>query len=202
MKKIDFSRAHFVSSIFHKDDLPAATLAEVALVGRSNVGKSSLINHLTNKKIAHTSSTPGKTQSINLYAIDQRCIFADLPGFGYAKVAHSIKEKWGVLLDSYFKNRCENGLFLILFLIDARRSVSIEDFQFLSWATHFQVPLQLVFTKCDKLAEHKVARNAEEVMKTVGPDLESPIYYTIKEARSRSLLTEKLNRMLANNGST
>src|ERR1051326_1001922 len=128
MKKIPFSRGQFAAAAFGEKSFPkmlslqGSPLPEIVIVGRSNVGKSSLINHLLNAKLAKTSSTPGKTQSINFYSIDGQAALVDLPGYGYAKVSKPIKEEWAGFIDHYLQNRKE--LKLILFLIDSRRELT------------------------------------------------------------------------------
>ncbi|HEY2810039.1 MAG TPA: ribosome biogenesis GTP-binding protein YihA/YsxC [Rhabdochlamydiaceae bacterium] len=193
MEKVLFSQAHFIASAFEEDQFPqlrdarGADLPEIAFVGRSNVGKSSLINSLLKKqKLAKTSSTPGKTQSINFYAVDQRLLLVDLPGYGYARVPKATKEKWSHLIDAYLEQRPQ--LRLILFLLDARREPTEQDRTFMQWAAHRRIPLLLILTKADKLA------NQEHLMdkKTLLGELPY-LYYSVKDARSRVHLIQQIN---------
>jgi GTP-binding protein len=140
MKKLEFSKTVFLRSAVNPEDYPVLhkgkdKVPEVALVGRSNVGKSSLINHLTQlKSLAKTSSVPGKTQTtINFYLTDNNLCLVDLPGYGFSKVSHTIKHTWSDSLQQYLQNREE--LKLILVLIDFRRTLSIEDKDFIEWAS-------------------------------------------------------------------
>jgi GTP-binding protein len=148
--------SEFVASAFNKESFPKMTtssgkpMPEVAIVGRSNVGKSSLINHLLRKKLAKTSSIPGKTQSINFFSVDDQFALVDLPGYGYAKVAKQVREKWGELIDGYLQNRAT--LRLILFLIDSRREMTEQDRALIDWAAFHQKPLLVIYTKADKLS--------------------------------------------------
>ena len=133
MKKILFKKGVFLTSALKTSELPETDMPEIAVVGRSNVGKSSLINHLLRSKtIVKVSSKPGKTQRINYFVIDNALMLVDLPGYGYAKTSKSIQEEWGVWIDRYLKER---KLKLILFLLDSRRELSDEDQQFLECNT-------------------------------------------------------------------
>src|SRR3990167_7295283 len=123
MKPVPFSKAQFIASAFAEEQCPRLLdpsgnpMPEIALVGRSNVGKSSLINHLLRSpKLAKTSSIPGKTQSINFFSVDDRLALVDLPGYGYAKISKTIVQKWSSLIDSYLQKR--STLKALLFLID------------------------------------------------------------------------------------
>lgn len=126
-------------------------LPEIALVGRSNVGKSSLINHLLNqKKLAKTSSTPGKTRLINFFSIDEKFLLVDLPGYGFAKAPKHEIQTWSEAIDRYLNDR--ETLKLILLLIDSRREIGEEDRKIADWAESKNIPVLLVFTKTDKLS--------------------------------------------------
>lgn len=148
-------KARFLLSTFTefptlKDDR-GRLLPEVALAGRSNVGKSSLINHLFGqKKLAKTSATPGKTQLLNFFCVDEKWILADLPGYGFAQAPLEAIEKWSQAIDAYFQNR--KTLKLILLLIDCRREIQEEDQALIDWAANKKIPLVLILTKTDKLS--------------------------------------------------
>lgn len=144
------SSARFVESVFNSGDLPKPYMAEIAFSGRSNVGKSSLINTLLNRKgVAKTSSSPGKTQSINFIEINNSLFFVDLPGYGYAKVPVSVKKTWQHLIEGYLKNR--STLRLIIFIIDARRAPREEEALFADWLDMHGIPFMVVLTKIDKI---------------------------------------------------
>lgn len=136
-------------------ECPKPTLPEHAFIGRSNVGKSSLINMLTGKKgLAKTSSVPGKTRLINHFSIDDSWYLADLPGYGYAKVSKSVREYWPEMIRNYLEKR--RSLLNTFILIDVRLEPQAIDLSFIRWMGEKQLPFSLVFTKCDKLGTTKV----------------------------------------------
>ncbi len=142
--KVDFEAAFGTLDQLFSSDLP-----EICFSGRSNVGKSSLINKILNRKsIARVSSTPGKTVTINFYKLDEFRL-VDLPGYGYAKVADSERERWAELMEGYF--RTNRNIKLCLQLIDMRHPATEFDISMLEFLTHFEIPYAIVLTKCDKL---------------------------------------------------
>lgn len=156
--------AKFISSKVHLKDLPNTNFPEFAFIGRSNVGKSSLINYLTNQpKLAKTSSTPGKTQTINHYLINEAFYFVDLPGYGYADVPLSQKKQFEKMIHEYLLKR--ETLACLFILIDARNEPLKIDLEFIQWAGENQIPLSLVFTKCDKLSKSQLETKIENYKK-------------------------------------
>lgn len=148
----------FVKSSVMVSDMPKATLPEYAFIGRSNVGKSSLINMLTGqKKLAKTSGSPGKTQTVNHFIIQKNWYIVDLPGYGYAKVSKKEREKWQLMIRKYFQGR-PNLLYTFL-LIDCRHEPQKADIEFANFLGELQVPFVLVFTKADKLGASTVQSN-------------------------------------------
>lgn len=173
---------------------------EIAFAGRSNVGKSSLINHLTQKKdLAKVSSTPGKTQLINFFDIDESFALVDLPGYGFAKISKETREKWGDLIQGYLENR--KTLKLIILLIDLRHPPTIEDIAFAKWALHFNKPLLIVFTKSDKLSKNEVIshcqRNFTLLTKEIGDKSVTQVPYSIKDGKARTTLIHEIKKQLA-----
>ena len=143
--------AEFVASAFSPRDFPPAGIPEIVFAGRSNVGKSSLINRLVEKRnLARTSSTPGKTQSINFYRVKRSLHFVDLPGYGYAKVPKSVGRHWKQLVEAYFRSR--PGIALVLHLVDARIRQTSQDQELAEWLCHLGFPTMVVATKADKLS--------------------------------------------------
>lgn len=175
-------------------------MSEVAVVGKSNVGKSSLINHITNNKhLAYVSATPGKTQLINFFTIDKKFCLVDLPGYGFAKVPLAQKMDWGHLIQEYLSNRPQ--LKLIIFLCDLRHPPSADDIAFIQWATHFQKPFLIVFTKADKLNAGSIENSARRNFSLLFQGIEAPeagyITYSIKEGKGRTILIHKIKEILA-----
>lgn len=150
-------QAELAGIYVHMKDLPQGDLAEIALVGRSNVGKSSLINRLVNRKnLARSSSTPGKTRTINYYLINGNWYLVDLPGYGYAKASKQEQARWGKMTEEYLVKRKQ--LRGILHLVDIRHPPSKEDAMVQEWLIHNQLPLLCIATKADKIsrgARHK-----------------------------------------------
>jgi GTP-binding protein len=152
MKKI---QVEFVTSAFSQRDFPAMEIPEIALAGRSNVGKSSLINKLVGaRRLARTSSTPGKTRSINFYRCGGSFILVDLPGFGYADGKHGTRE-WKWLVEQYFERR--PAVALVIHLVDARMPPTPLDVQFEEWLEQLEFPRLVVATKADKLSGNQRA---------------------------------------------
>ncbi len=145
------NKSDFVISAVRKKQYPADGLPEVAFVGRSNVGKSSLINTIINRKnLARTSGKPGKTQTINFYLINDKFHLVDLPGYGFAKVSRDIKEKWAEFIEEYLNDR--PNLVGIIQLIDLRHPPTEDDLMMFQWLKHLGLPFLLVATKADKIS--------------------------------------------------
>ena len=147
--------------------LPENTLPEFAFAGRSNVGKSSLINVLMNRKsYARTSAQPGKTQTINFYNIDGRLYFVDLPGYGYAKVSMQAREKWGKMIERYLKK--SRQLKKIFLLVDIRHKPSANDVQMYEWIVYQGFQPVVVATKLDKINRSQTAKQQKQIRETLG----------------------------------
>lgn len=152
---MEIQQAEFISSTTHVQQAPAKKLPEFAFIGRSNVGKSSLINMLTGRKeLAKVSGTPGKTQTINHYLINQAWYLVDLPGYGFAKVDKTTRQGFGTIIDNYLQQ--SEHLFFVFVLIDIRLEPQKIDLSFLEWAGSNEIPLGIIFTKADKLSTSKV----------------------------------------------
>lgn len=144
------TQAEFVISAMGPDQYPVDGLPEIALAGRSNVGKSSLINKLIHRKnLARTSSVPGKTQTLNYYRIQDLFYFVDFPGYGYAKVSKAMRERWGKLAESYLRER--ESLRLVLQVVDVRHPPTADDIAMNEWLVYYRIPRCVVATKADKV---------------------------------------------------
>jgi GTP-binding protein len=146
--------AEFIKSAVWPPQYPPAILPEIAFVGRSNVGKSSLINTLVGrKKLAKTSNTPGRTQLINFFTINEKISFVDLPGYGFAKVAQSVKKDWGDMIEAYLRER--QSLCLVVLIMDIRRDPNDDDLSLRDWLENFRIPYLYILTKSDKLSNNQ-----------------------------------------------
>ncbi|OAS17554.1 ribosome biogenesis GTP-binding protein YihA/YsxC [Paenibacillus oryzisoli] len=163
------NHAEFIISAVGPSQYPEDALPEIALAGRSNVGKSSLINCLISRKnLARTSSQPGKTQTLNYYKVNQDLYFVDLPGYGYAKVSKTKREQWGKFIESYLLNR--EPLRLVMQLVDLRHPPSKDDQAMYEWLRHMDVPVLVVATKADKIPKSKWPKHLKIVRETLGMD--------------------------------
>ncbi len=150
-----------------RDQYPPDDMKEIAFAGRSNVGKSSLLNLLTGrKKLAKVSGSPGKTRTINFYLINNAFRIVDLPGYGYAKVAKSMSEDWGRMMDEYFQHR--NGLVKVCQLVDIRHEPSKLDVQMYEYLKTYGLDGLVVATKSDKISRNEMQRNMARIRKTLG----------------------------------
>lgn len=157
----------FIKSATRPAHYPAGDLPEIAFAGRSNVGKSSLINVLVNRKsLVRTSSTPGRTQLINFFDVNGEFTLVDLPGYGFARVPLAVKKEWGPMMETYLSKRANlRGVILIL---DIRRTPVAEDVQMLNWLRAYSVKPIIVVTKCDKVSKNERAKQAAVIAQTIG----------------------------------
>ncbi|EAY28161.1 ribosome biogenesis GTP-binding protein YihA/YsxC [Microscilla marina] len=163
---MEVKSAEFIKSSTDYTQCPAVHQPEYAFIGRSNVGKSSLINKLTNRKsLAKTSQNPGKTQTINHFLINDRWHLVDLPGYGYAKASKTERKKWGKMINDYILKR--EVLLGIFVLIDARHEPQKIDLEFLEWLGEERVPFTMVFTKSDKLSSNKLPQAIASYRKAI-----------------------------------
>jgi GTP-binding protein len=154
--------AGFVTSVYDYRKAPSDSRKAIAVAGRSNVGKSTLINAITEgKKIAKVSSTPGKTQSLNFFLADDRFYLVDLPGYGYAKVPPEVKKTWGALVEGYLTQG--PNLRGLVFLIDSRRQFQDDDKMLLEWVVNRQLPFLVVMTKADKLSHSQLIKAVRDM---------------------------------------
>ena len=152
--------AEFIKSAFEETDWPRDPKPEIAFLGRSNVGKSSLMNSLLGVRgLARTSSTPGRTQAVNFFLINSKFRFVDLPGYGYARAPRDVKEKWNAAATDYLAKR--DQLVLSIHIVDSRHEPTKQDLQLHEWLEHHQKPHIIVATKSDKLSSNELRRNVE-----------------------------------------
>lgn len=164
---MNIHNAEFTISAVKPNQYPSTGYMEFAFAGRSNVGKSSLINKLLNRKsLARVSGTPGKTVTINFYNIDNTIYLVDLPGYGYAERSKSEIEKWGKMMDDYLANR--EPLVQTILLVDSRHKPTKDDVQMAEWIRHYHDRLIVVATKIDKLKKREIEPNLELIWETLG----------------------------------
>lgn len=160
-------KCEFVISAVNEDQYPDDLLPEIAMAGRSNVGKSSLINMLINRKnLARTSSTPGKTQTINFYDIDNEFRLVDLPGYGYARVSKEHKKTWGKIIETYLGSR--KTLLEVILLVDIRHKPTADDVKMYKWITDYGFNGIVVATKADKLSRGQINKHLTVIRKELG----------------------------------
>ena len=159
--------ADFVTSAPALASCPPSEWPEIAFAGRSNVGKSSLINCLLNRKgLVRTSSTPGRTQLLNFFAINEALYFVDLPGYGFARAPRSVRERWQPMVHGYLRGR--SNLRAVVWLLDVRRDPSEEDLRFLDWLEESEIPTIPVITKVDKVSRNELARRVAKIASSTG----------------------------------
>lgn len=189
-------KAELVAVAVKKNQYPEDNKKEIAFAGRSNVGKSSLLNLLVNRKnLARVSGSPGKTRTINFYEINDEFRIVDLPGYGYAKVAKSVTENWGDMIESYLKDR--QGLVKVVQLVDIRHAPSAQDVQMYEWLKHYGFDGIVVATKSDKISRNEMMKNIGEIRKTLGLSPEDKIIPVSSLKRTGyDKLMEELDRLL------
>ena len=163
-KIMKITSAQFVKSAVWPPQYPPAIMPEIAFVGRSNVGKSSLMNTIVGRKnLAKTSNTPGRTQLINFFTINEKISFVDLPGYGFAKVPRSVKKDWGDMMEVYLRER--QSLCLVIFIMDIRRDPNADDLSLRDWLDHYRIPYLYVLTKSDKLSNNQAIARRRAIEK-------------------------------------
>lgn len=161
--------AEFINSIYDLRTLPKSVLSEFVFVGRSNVGKSSLINKICNKKnLAKIGSVPGKTRQLNYFLINEEFYLVDLPGYGYAKVPEQIRAGWRKLVEEYISER--QNVNMVFVLIDARHEPTYLDELMVSWLEYYEIPYTIVLTKSDKISKNKMDKQIYRSSKIVNND--------------------------------
>jgi GTP-binding protein len=187
--------AEFIKSVFTEEEWPRDERPEIAFLGRSNVGKSSLINSLLGVKgLARTSSTPGRTQSLNFFLINNRFRFVDLPGYGYARVPKIIRASWGEMATNYLAKRMQ--LVLSIQIVDSRHEPTTLDLQLNEWLATHAKPRIVVATKSDKLSNNELRKNLERARHVI--DAERVIAYSAVTGKGREDIWRTIEAAMAN----
>jgi len=187
--------AEFVTSAVEPSQYPPESLPEIAFAGRSNVGKSSLINVLVNRKhLVKTSSTPGRTQLVNFFDINDYCTFVDLPGYGYARVPASVKKKWGPMIETYLSGR--KTLKGVVVILDIRRTPREEEHNLIAWLAHYSIARILVLTKADKLSKTKQDKQRAAVARSLALDSSELILFSAKSRKGREEVWQAIELLL------
>ncbi len=187
--------AEFVTSAIKPSQYPPADLPEVAFAGRSNVGKSSLINVLVNRKrLVKTSSTPGRTQLINFFDINGSVTFVDLPGYGYAKVPVSVRKKWGPMIETYLSGR--KTLIGVVIILDIRRTPKQEEHDLIAWLGHHSIAMIVVLTKTDKLSKTKQSKQCTVIANSLEMDPDHLILFSAKSRKGREEVWHAIENLL------
>jgi len=188
-------KAELYKTAYRKDQLPPEDRPEVAFAGRSNVGKSSLLNSLMKIKIAKISSKPGKTRSINYYLVNDKYYFVDLPGYGFASVAKTEKAKWNDLMNDYFTNRM--SLRMVYVLIDHRHKPQKNDHMMIQWLKSMNLPFMIVLTKSDKLKQSERIKKLKEIKRDLSIYGEY-LYFQTSASKNKGMeeLTESILTVL------
>jgi GTP-binding protein len=198
---MEIKTAQFISSHANVEKSPPPDKPEFAFIGRSNVGKSSLINMLTNQKyLAKTSGKPGKTQTINHFLVNDQWYLVDLPGYGYASVSKDKREGFGKMIEQYILKR--ENLYCLFILIDSRLEPQKIDLEFIQWCGSKEIPICLTFTKIDKLTKHQIKRNLQiyqSTLKQTWSDLPAILITSATEKTGREDLLEFIENALADN---
>ena len=192
---MEINKSEFVKSAVVEKDYPDFNnIVEFSFIGRSNVGKSSLINSLTKRKsLARTSKTPGRTQLINYFLINDKIYFIDLPGYGFAKVPDAVKKNWGKTIESYLISNREKVVFLLL---DLRRVPSNEDMEMLKWLEHFGIEYYIIFTKADKLSNNEKFKQLKEIRKKLVFKNEDVFFYSSLKNTGREELLNFIGKRI------
>lgn len=195
LAKYNFSDVKFLTSVFDHRQLPAPDLPEIAFAGRSNVGKSSLINCLIRRRnLVKTSAKPGKTQSLNFFVLDNSIYLVDLPGYGYARVSKKMQAAWQTLITGYLESR--PNLKCVIVIVDLRHAMKIADLQLVDWLRSMSVPFLLVYTKADKLSANQRHKNGAILDAGFGVKGTERLLFSAKTAMGRDGLIEALDRFL------
>jgi len=185
----------FITSVFNNSQLPPPDYPEIAFAGRSNVGKSSLINKLVNRRgLVKVSARPGKTQSLNFFLVEDNLYLVDLPGYGFAKVPKKVKNDWHGMISSYLEKR--ESLRCVVVIVDLRHGVKEQDLELVTWLQMINLPILMVYTKADKLKRGQRQQNAMTLDSGFGVDRSERVIFSSKTGEGMSDLLAALDRYL------
>ena len=185
----------FIKSAAKPGHYPPADFPEIAFAGRSNVGKSSLINVLVNRKnLVRTSSTPGRTQLINFFAVNEQFSLVDLPGYGYARVPLAVKKEWGPMMETYLSTR--PNLRGVVLIFDIRRTPVAQDRQMIDWLRSYDIPPLLVVTKCDKVSRNEKTRQAAVIADSLGVERGELTFFSTITREGKDEIWTRIERVL------
>jgi GTP-binding protein len=189
--------AEFLVSAVTPESYPRQLLPEVAFAGRSNVGKSSLINTLVHRKnLVKTSSTPGKTQAINFFCVNERFLFVDLPGYGYARVPPEVQARWRPMIETYLRRR--ENLRAVVHIVDLRHTPTAQDQQLRTWLMHQNMAVVVVATKADQVKRAQRAASLAEIRRSLSMREEEPVVlFSAQSHEGRLQLWQQLEHFLA-----
>ena len=193
---MNFSRISFLKSVYKLSQLPDPELPEITFAGRSNVGKSSLINCLTNRKnLVKTSSKPGKTQSLNYFLVPETLYLVDLPGYGFARVPKAVQQQWQQLITGYLETR--STLRCVVVIVDLRHAMKILDLELVTWLRNMGIPFLLVYTKQDKLSRNERTKNAGLLDAGLKVGEADRVLFSAKTGEGKEKLLVKLDRFIS-----
>ena len=188
-------KAQFITSLDAFRDYPGIGRPEIAMVGKSNVGKSSMINELTNNgKLARTSAEPGKTRLINLFSLNDEIVLVDLPGYGFARVSRGEKQRWAGMIEGYLAQ--SKNLKRVLMLVDMRHQPTNDDIDMVNYLRHYGIPFTVVATKADKLSRAEKSRSIPVICRTLAVQPWEIIPFSSEDGTGRDKLLELLDTLL------
>jgi len=187
--------ADFVKSAVLPSQYPSGFLPEIAFAGRSNVGKSSLINTLTQRRgLARTSNAPGCTQLINFFTVNDRLSLVDLPGYGFARVPEAVKKNWGPMVETYLKER--QALRLVVLVLDVRRNPGEHDLSLFKWFESYRIPCLVALTKTDKLSKQQVMNRRRVIMNHLTEQAASAICFSARTGAGKEELWQEIEKYI------
>lgn len=194
-KTMKVTSAEIEISAVSKKQYPKTNLPEIALAGRSNVGKSSFINRIIGRKnLVRTSSKPGKTRTLNFYKINEAFYFVDVPGYGYAKVSKQEREKWGRMMEEYFETR--EQLSLVVLVVDLRHNPTEEDIQMYEYVTYLNIPLLVIATKLDKISKSKRQKQINRMNQIFANEEVKVIPFSAMTSENKDLVWREIEKYM------